>query len=65
MHIILTFCYFLLLTVSITEDPKNNIMGGNCIHSSVPYQDTTKKNFVLKGVRRKCKKVYVLEPQIS
>ena len=53
MHIGLIICHFLLSTVSITESPKNKIIGKSGLYGLYPYQGSPVKRFLFYGVSRK------------
>ena len=53
MHIDLNICHFLKSVVSITEGPKNKIMGKSGIHGSVPCWDSTFEQFLFCWVSKK------------
>ena len=63
-HICLTNCHFLLLTVNITEGPKNEIMGKTGLHSSVQCRDSILKHFCFTGCPEKMQKGITFETML-
>ena len=53
MHIGLIICHFLLSTVSITESPKNKIMGKSGLYGLYPCRGSPVKQFLFYRVSRK------------
>ena len=56
MHIGLIICHFLLSTVSITESPKNKIMGKAGLYGLYPCRGSPVKQFFFTGCPEKLQK---------